>query len=138
MVSLADFAPTFLDLAGVQTSQEFSGSSLVPFLEDRQPSDWREFLCTQLNGVELYYTQRAVFNHSHKYVFNGFDFDEFYDLEQDPHEMTNLIDDPRYENTRRELIRALWSFAGKENDHIFNPYGTVAIMPYGPALALGS
>ena len=138
LVSLADFAPTFLELAGIQASQELSGSSLVPFLEDRQPSEWREFLCTQLNGVELYYTQRAVFSHTHKYVFNGFDFDEFYDLEQDPLEMTNLIDDPRHESIRRELIRALWSFAAQENDHIFNPYGTVALMPYGPALALGS
>ncbi len=138
LISLADFAPTFLELAGIQAAQRPSGTSLVPFLEDRSPSAWRNFLCTQLNGVELYYTQRAVFNHTHKYVFNGFDFDEFYDLERDPHEMTNRIDDPAYESIRRELIRALWTFAAEEEDHIFNPYGTVALMPYGPALALGT
>ena len=138
LISLADFAPTFLEMAGIQVAQRPSGASLVPFFEDRTPSGWRNFLCTQLNGVELYYTQRAVFNHTHKYVFNGFDFDEFYDLERDPHEMTNLIDDPAYESIRRELIRALWAFAAQEEDHIFNPYGTVALMPYGPALALGT
>lgn len=138
LISLADFAPTFLELAGVQIEQQMTGSSLVPFFHGNTPSDWREFLFTQMNGVELYYTQRAVFNHSHKYVFNGFDFDEFYDLEQDPYEMTNLVDDPAYESIRRDMIQALWNFAAREDDHIFNPYGTVALMPYGPSLALGT
>lgn len=137
LISLADFAPTFLELAGIETSQRPTGASLLPFLEGRRPDAWREFLCTQLNGVELYYTQRAVFDHRHKYVFNGFDFDEFYDLEKDPSEMTNRIDDPAYEATRQRLIRNLWEFAAQEDDHIFNPYGTVALMPYGPAIALG-
>ncbi len=137
LVSLADFAPTFLELAGIETKQRPTGASLVPFLEDCSPTAWREFLCTQLNGVELYYTQRTVFDRRYKYVFNGFDFDEFYDWEKDPHEMTNRIDDPAYEPIRRRLIRALWEFAAREEDHIFNPYGTVALMPYGPALALG-
>lgn len=137
LVSLADFAPTFLELAGVETDQRPSGASLVPFMENRPAPSWRECLFTQLNGVELYYTQRAVFDQRRKYVFNGFDFDEFYDLETDPLEMTNRIEDPAYEEDRRDLIHALWEFAAQEEDHIFNPYGTVALLPYGPALALG-
>lgn len=138
LISLADFAPTFLELAGLDSEQRPSGASLVPFLQNTAPPDrWRTHLCTQLNGVELYYTQRAVFDHRFKYVFNGFDFDEFYDLARDPHEMTNLIDDPAYEAERRALICALWDFAAQEDDMIFNPYGTVALMPYGPAAALG-
>lgn len=135
LVSMADFAPTFLDLAGVSSDQRHTGASLVSFLEDREPDNWRSHLCTQLNGVELYYTQRAVFSNQFKYVFNGFDFDEFYDLEKDPHEMVNRIDDPSYEEVRKDLIKHLWDFARREDDHIFNPYGTVALLPYGPTLA---
>lgn len=138
LISLADFAPTFLELAGIQIEQEATGASLVPFLEGHTPSGWREYLFTQMNGVELYYTQRAVFSNSHKYVFNGFDFDEFYDLGIDPFEMTNLIDEPAYESTRRHMIQELWKFAAREDDQIFNPYGTVALMPYGPSSALGT
>ncbi len=137
LVSLADFAPTFLELADIETGQRHSGASLTSFFEDRKPANWREFLYTQLNGVELYYTQRAVFDRQHKYVFNGFDFDEFYDLERDPNEMTNFVNDPSYETIRRNLMGALWEFAAREDDHIFNPYGTVALMPYGPSIALG-
>ena len=137
LVSLADFAPTFLELAGLTSEQRPTGDSLAPFLQNRTPAGWRTHLCTQLNGVELYYTQRAAFDRRFKYVFNGFDFDEFYDLENDPHEMTNRADDPAYAGERRELIRKIWEFAAAEDDMIFNPYGTVALMPYGPAIALG-
>jgi hypothetical protein len=40
--------------------------------------------------VEPFYAQRIVMTHTHKYVYNGFDFDEFYDLANDPCELVNL------------------------------------------------
>ena len=40
-----------------------------------------------------------------KYVFNGFDRDELYDLRADPHEMRNLAADPVYEDVKRESVR---------------------------------
>lgn len=40
-VSLADFAPTFLELAGAQTPERLTGRSLTPFLQGDQPIDWR-------------------------------------------------------------------------------------------------
>ena len=58
-------------------------------------------------------------------------------MANDPHEMTNRAGDPAFARERRELIRRIWEFAAAEDDMIFNPYGTVALMPYGPAIALG-
>ncbi|RME53406.1 MAG: DUF4976 domain-containing protein, partial [Caldilineae bacterium] len=125
-VSLADFAPTFLELAGLAPPEDLTGRSLVPFLANETPPDWRDAIHTQLNGVELYYSQRSVTTKEFKYVYNGFDFDELYDLRTDPHEMHNVADDPAYEEIKRELVRRMWRFAAEEDDRIFNPYGTVA------------
>ena len=89
-----------------------------------------------MNGVELYYSQRAVQTHEWKYVYNGFDFDELYDLKADPHEMVNLAGNREYDEVKRDLVRKMWRFAGETDDHIFNPYATVAFAPWGPADAL--
>jgi len=107
----------------------------VPFLRDETPADWRDAIHTQCNGVELYYTQRSVMTKDFKYVFNGFDFDELYDLRTDPHEMHNVADDPLYEDIKLSLVRRLWKFAHRENDGAINSYITVGLAPRGPAEA---
>lgn len=136
-VSLADFAPTFLDVAGIEPADNLTGRSLLPFLRGETPDDWRDAHYAQLNGVELYYSQRTVQTTDHKYVYNGFDADELYDLQKDPHEMKNLASDPAYTDIKRELVRKMWQFARQEDDHrIFNGYGTVALAPWGPGDAL--
>jgi len=134
-VSLADFAPTFLEVAGLTVDPHLSGASLVPFLRSEVPPDWRDELHAQCNGVELYYTQRWVMTEDFKYVFNGFDWDELYDLRADPHEMRNVVDDPAYEAVKRDLCRRMWRFAHREDDTAINPYITVGLAPYGPAEA---
>ncbi len=74
----------------------------------------------------------------HKYVYNGFDNDELYDLQNDPLEMTNLTQDPAYNEVKHDLVRRMWRFAAEENDElIMNPYYTVALAPWGPGDALG-
>ena len=135
LVSLADFAPTFTELAGRKPDKSLTGRSLVPFLRGKTPRNWRDELHTQCNGVELYYTQRSVRTKTHKYVFNGFDVDELYDLQADPDEMVNLADDPAHEAVKRDLVRRMWRFAHREHDGAINGYITVSLAPYGPAEA---
>ena len=135
-VTLADFSPTFQEVAGLTPPEGLTGSSLVPFYRDETPADWTDAFYSQMNGVELYYTQRIVETKEFKYVYNGFDFDELYDLRSDPHEMTNRWDDPALQDAKHELVRKMWRYAGQEEDIIFNPYPTVALAPWGPADAL--
>jgi choline-sulfatase len=134
-VSLADFAPTFLEAACLSVPDNLSGKSLMPFLRGETPDGWRDTHYTQFNGVELYYSQRSVQTQQYKYVYNGFDFDELYDLQNDPHELTNLANDPAFTDAKRCLVQKMWQFAAKEEDHrIFNRYGTVAMAPWGPGV----
>lgn len=162
-VSTADFAPTFLDAAGVQPEAPMSGMSFLPWLHGESPSGWRDAIYSHLNGVEVYYTQRSVMTDSYKYVYNAFDFDELYDLKNDPHEMVNLAFPnvpqaqaameqgrglvnsqdvpwphlpPPLDEVRRDLLKRLWKFAQEHKDIIFNPYITDAMAPYGPAIEI--
>ncbi len=135
-VSLADIGPTILEAAGLPVPDGLTGRSMAPFLRAEQPEDWPDAFYSQMNGVELYYTQRAVQTKEWKYVYNGFDFDELYDLKNDPHEMKNLAEEPGHAEVKRELVRKMWRFGVKTDDHIFNPYATVAMAPWGPGDAL--
>ena len=134
-VSLADFAPTFADVAGQTPDPRLTGRSLRPFLRGESPADWRDEMHTQCNGVELYYTQRSVMTRDWKYVFNGFDHDELYDRRSDPDEMRNLAAEPAYAPVVRAMCRRLWRFAHREDDAATNSYITVGLAPHGPAAA---
>lgn len=135
-VTLADIAPTLLEVAGLTVPDGLTGRSLLPFLRGEQPETWPDAYYSQFNGVELYYSQRVVQTHDFKYVYNGFDFDELYDLRRDPHELVNLAERPEYDDVKHDLVRKMWRFAGQTSDHIFNQYATVALAPWGPADAL--
>jgi choline-sulfatase len=135
LVSLADLAPTFTELAGGTPAADLAGRSLVPFLKNDAPDDWREEICTQCDGVELYFTQRSVRTHAWRYTFNGFDRDELYDLKNDPHEMANLADDPKFTDIKRDLVGRMWRFAHAHDDAAINGYITVGLAPWGPAEA---
>ena len=139
LVSLADFAPTFLELAGVDADRSFVGRSLVPLLKGETPADWRTECYTQTNGNEIYGIQRAVFDKKWKYVFNSFDYDELYDLENDPQELHNLIYGPHpetspYKDIVREMCRKMWRFAYETHDSCVNPYIMTALAPFGPGI----
>jgi choline-sulfatase len=136
-VSLSDFAPTILELAGIPCERRFAGKSLTGLFRDEQDSaDFREYLHTQSNGNEQYGIQRSVFSRKYKYVFNGFDFDEFYDLEADPHEMVNRINNPEYADAVRDMCCRMWAFARDNRDPITNEYIMTALAPYGPGILL--
>ncbi len=133
-ISLADVAPTILEIAGIKPDREFAGHSLVPFLKGNNPQVWRDAVFTQTNGNELYGIQRSVMTKEWKYTYNGFDYDELYNRKEDPNELRNLINDSRYQPVVREMCRRMWEFAYLNGDVCINPYIMVAHAPYGPGI----
>lgn len=94
----ADFAPTFLDLAGLPVPADMHGKSLVPLLRGEKPNDWRDSVYYRYYHDPGHHNTRAhygVRTATHKLIhYWKKDAWELYDLVNDPTEQKNLIDDP--------------------------------------------
>ncbi len=87
-VSLLDIYPTLIDLAGLPSSNNMDGESLVPILKDPTKNRSRPVLIT--------YSTRghALKNATHKYIRYSGGGEELYDHTTDPDEWTNLAGKP--------------------------------------------
>jgi arylsulfatase A-like enzyme len=93
LVSNLDLPPTFLDAAGTAFAEEVDGASLLP-LASGESDEWRDEVVSESHGHGEPVVGRLIVAGSLKYVANRGQMDELYDLEADPYELTNLIDDP--------------------------------------------
>jgi len=90
----------------------------------------------QSNGNETYGIQRSILTEKWRFVYNGFDYDELYDLEGDPQQMKNLATDPAYQAVIKELYTQIWKFGFEHEEHLVNDYIMTALADYGQGLAL--
>ncbi|MBT3342844.1 MAG: sulfatase-like hydrolase/transferase [Gemmatimonadetes bacterium] len=135
LVSLCDFGPTFLEMGSAQSPVAFAGHSLMPLLEGNAPAQWRDALFFQTNGNETYGIQRSVVTDRWRFVYNGFDYDELYDLASDPGQMLNLARDPEHGPVVEQMYRRIWDFGLAHDEHLLNGYIMTAMADYGPGIA---
>jgi len=106
-----DFAPTFLEAAGLPPSKEMQGRSLVPILKGEVPADWRTSMYYRYYHDPGDHNTRAhygVRTRTHKLIyFWKKDQWELYDLVNDPSELHNLYGQPGHEALTAELKREL-------------------------------
>lgn len=108
-----DWAPTFLDLAGLRVPPEMQGRSLVPLMKGTSPADWRQSMYYRYYHDPGHHDTRAhygVRTTTHKLIhYWKKDAWEMFDLRADPNEQRNLINDPsqqeRVAGLKRELAR---------------------------------
>lgn len=105
--TLIDFTATMLELAGAP-SDGCRGSSLVPIVLGQPVAEWREDVLCEFHGHHFPYAQRMLRDVRYKLVANPESTDEFYDLEADPNELTNVIDVPIYADTVRTMRRTMY------------------------------
>jgi arylsulfatase A-like enzyme len=98
LVSNLDFAPTLLELAGVQPPAAMQGRSLAPLLAAKPPNDWRTshyYHYYEYPSVHRVHKHCGVRTARHKLIhFYETGEWELYDLNDDPREMTNLYNEP--------------------------------------------
>ena len=124
MILNVDFPATWLDYANVALPERFQGTSFRELLNGRLPDDWQ---------TSMYYRYWMHLAHHHVYAHYGLrtlhykliyyygdalgqpgaiddprDPEwELFDLDQDPHELMNVYDDPTYAEVVKELTDEL-------------------------------
>ena len=124
MVLNIDLAPTFLELAGVAIPATMQGQSWISILKGKPG---RESFLYEFFHEDLYRYMQAtavgVRTKRWKYVTypladktsGKFTTDEFYDLVNDPKELNNLINDPKYADIVKQMNKELESLKAKTN-----------------------
>jgi arylsulfatase A-like enzyme len=137
-VGLHDIAPTLLDLANLPLIGDSDSRSFAPLLKDPQ-KQLKNFArgYSEYHGTRYRIAQRVVWDGNWKYVLNGFDYDEMYDLSTDPHEMKNLARSPEHQTKARELLKLIWQRVQETGDKTLlnSHWHGLRAAPYGPLLA---
>lgn len=133
MILNVDFAPTFLEYAGVDLPEDMQGSSIRPLLNGETPDGWQ---------TSMYYRYWMHKMHHNVYAHYGLRTDrykliyyyndalgqpgtidetyepewELFDLEKDPQEMRSVYDDPAYAETVRNLTDEMHRLQEKVGD----------------------
>jgi len=107
MVLNVDVAPTILDLAGMDIPKIMQGRSLMPLMREEK-IDWRtKVFCEHLWDHPEIPQSECIRTDRWKYIRypQHLDFEELYDLEEDPVEKNNLADDRQYRTVLLDLQR---------------------------------
>ncbi len=112
VIANIDFAPTFLEVAGIQTSQKTQGRSFASMLDGKTPDDWRQSMYYHYyefpfwHHVQPHYGIRTK-DYTLAHFYYNIDQWELYDLKKDPAQMHNVIDDPAYADVVADLKKQL-------------------------------
>jgi arylsulfatase A-like enzyme len=111
LVQNLDFAPTFLEIAGVSSPSSMQGRSLVPLLRGAPPSDWRESIYYHYYEFPATHSvPRHLGMRTDRYkLIHYYQADEWelFDLSKDLAELRNVAHDPAYRDERSKLAREL-------------------------------
>lgn len=137
VVELRDIMPTVLEAAGIEIPNDVDGVSLLPILNGKQPQ-WREYIhgehCSCYSHEQ---EMQYVTDGKRKFVWlPRIDVEQFFDLEEDPGELHDLINDTsrqqEIDQWRNYLIKELadrdcgWVVDGK----LYCPHDELLISPY--------
>lgn len=105
-----DFAETFLDYAQAKIPNDMQGKSLRPLLEQtyNQNEDFRDAVYYHYYDYPAFHMVKKHYGIRTKryklmHFYDDIDTWELYDLEEDPKEIKNLIDNPEYDDIESKL-----------------------------------
>ncbi len=111
LVQNLDFAPTFLDYAGIEAPEEMQGESFRKLVAGKTDK-WRDFAYYtyyEYPAEHMVKRHYGVTTDRYKLMHFYYDIDEWelYDLKTDPKEMTNQYNNPEYAEVREMMHKKL-------------------------------
>ena len=98
-----------MDYFGLKIPKLLEGKSMLPEIYDPEKKT-NDVVFTEFTRYEIDHDgfgglqiMRAVMSERYKLVIHLLDTDEFYDLQNDPYEMNNLINDETYADIRNKM-----------------------------------
>ncbi len=121
MVQNIDYAPTFLDFAGIDIPGDIQGVSLKNRLVEQTPIDRDSLYYHYYEGIEREHKvakHEGVRTDTHKLIYFkdvGIEHFELYDIVNDPSEMKNLYNNVEYKAVQQKLHAKLNEIKNKYN-----------------------
>ena len=133
-----DFAPTFMEAAGLSVPADMQGRSLVPLMKGEKPADWRTSWYYRYYHDPGDHNTRAhygVRTETHKLIYFWKKHQwEMYDLVKDPDELHNLYNDPAQAGTVAKLKAEMYRLKKElqDNDEFANKQPSTDVEPPRP------
>ncbi len=108
LISNVDFAPTFLDFAGLKAPAEVQGHSFKDVIEGNKDAKWQDKVYFHYyeypfwHHVQPHYGMRTR-RYKIAHFYYNIDVWELYDMVKDPDELHNVIDDPAYADVAKKM-----------------------------------
>ena len=136
-VGLHAIGPTLLEWAGADPLPNIDATSFAELCADPTHGNRHTEGFAENHGNRFALSQRIVWDREWKLAFNGFDFDELYNLDLDPNETHNRAADPECAETLRALTTKMWRYIRDSGDQsLFNShYYTMRTAAVGPNAA---
>ncbi len=108
IITNIDFAPTLLEMAGITPPEEIQGRGFFANLQGNTPNDWTKSMYYHYYEFPFWHHVQphyGIRNEQYKlaHFYYNIDVWEFYDLEKDPNELNNAINNPAY----KEIIEKM-------------------------------
>jgi len=127
MVLNLDFAPTFLDFAGLKVPEDMQGRSFRPILTGKTPTDWRKAIYYHYYEYPAWHMVKRHYGiRTKRYKLAHFYYDidewELFDLQKDPDELHNVYNDPAYAEVVKQLKAELEKLRAQYGDTNLQKY----------------
>lgn len=116
-----DFAPTFMEMAGLTVPKDIQGRSFLPLLKGVRPNDWRKSFYYRYYHDPGHHNTRAHYGirtETHKLIyFWKKDQWECFDLVKDPLELNNIYNSPEHKTVVAQLKEQLFKLKKEVDDN---------------------